>query len=368
MAGPAWRPPRRAPPPAVADGPPLQSGWVGWFGYEAGAWMDRQPPPKAPPPLPVAWLGRAEGVAAWDRRAGAWVLAGAAEERGWLAGRLAAAEEPPPPAPPTGRVVHVDDPAAYLAGVRRVLRHLHDGDAYQVNLARELRVADPGDPFDAWRRLRRSNPARRAALIETADGAVVCNSPELLLAVRGRELLSVPIKGTAPAAAGPRALLRSAKERAELRMIVDLVRADLGRVARPGTVRWGRRRVGRVGHVWHAMQRVRATLDEGHDALDAFAAVFPAGSVTGAPRVAAMEILHRLEPGPRGVYCGSLGWFGDDGDAWWNVAIRTLTFAGGLARLHVGAGLVVGSDARRELAETELKAERLLRAVVAGPA
>jgi anthranilate/para-aminobenzoate synthase component I len=241
-----------------------------------------------------------------------------------------------------------------------------------VNLARRIRVRHAGDAFDAWRRIRAANPARRAMLVESPWGAVISNSPELLLDVRDRRLLSVPIKGTAPRVArtGCRmppeveALLRSPKERAELTMIVDLVRADLGRVAAPGSVRAGPRRVGPVGHVWHAMQRVEATLADGRDAVDAFAAVFPAGSVTGAPKLRAMEVIRALEPVPRGVYCGALGWFGAGGRAWWNVAIRTITLAAGEADLHVGAGIVLGSRPAREYEETELKARAMLRALI----
>lgn len=354
-----------SPAPPDGEAPPLVRGWAGWFGYEAGGWMERQPAPRGPRPLPDAWLGRVRGVAARDRLRDRWVLAGDEAEVEALA-RLAEGARPmAPPPPPGGRRVPHDDRRAYEAGVRTVLAHLHAGDCYQVNLARRVEVDAPGDALDLWRRLQARNPSRRGALVETPAGAVVSNSPELLLAIRGRRALSVPIKGTAPRSAPPRELLRSPKERSELRMIVDLVRADLGRVAEPGTVRWGPRRVGPVGHVWHAMQRVEATLEAACDAADAFAAVFPAGSVTGAPRIRAMEVIHALEPVPRGVYCGSVGFFDDRGGAWWNVAIRTVSIAGGRASLHVGAGLVVGSRPDREYAETELKAVRLLEAVAA---
>lgn len=360
-----WRARVRSAPgaPRRPDEPPLRTGWAGWFGYEAGGWMERQPAPRGARGLPDAWLGRVRGVTAWDHQAEAWVVAGEPEEVAHLRGHLGRLVPARPPPPPRGRPVPVDDRGRYEAGVRAILRHLHAGDCYQVNLSRRVDVLDPGDPLDLWRRLQAANPARRAALLQVGDAAVVSNSPELLLAVRGGRALSVPIKGTAPRRADPQRLLRDPKERAELRMIVDLVRADLGRVARPGGVRWGPRRVGGVGHVWHAMQRVEAELDEGVDAVDAFEALFPAGSVTGAPRVRAMEVIHALEPGPRGVYCGSVGFFDDDGSAWWNVAIRTVSFAGGAASFHVGAGIVVGSRPSREYRETELKARRMLGAL-----
>jgi para-aminobenzoate synthetase component 1 len=349
------------------EGVPFAGGLVGWFGYEAGAWMERMPAPVSAPPLPHAWLGEAPAAACLDHRTGAWVVVGEPAAAEALRTRLEKAAEPPPPGPPCGVAVPHDDRARYEAGVARILRHLRAGDCYQVNLARELRVRGVGPAVDIWRRLRAANPARRGILVETPAGAVVSNSPELLLRVRGGRALSVPIKGTAPRAGGEAAaqgLLRSAKERAELTMIVDLVRADLGWVAAPGTVRAGPRRVGAVGHVWHAMQRVEAELEEGRDAVDAFAALFPAGSVTGAPKIRAMEVIRDLEAGPRGVYCGAVGWFGGGGTAWWNVAIRTVSVRDGDATLHVGAGIVLGSDPAREWAETELKAERMLAALV----
>lgn len=361
-----WRAPARAALARPSPGDlPFAGGLVGWFGYEAGAWVERMPPPVAPPPLPLAWLGEARAAACLDRTSGRWHVAGDADAVASIEAAMAAAPPPREPGPPGGRRVPKDDRARYEAGVRRILAHLRAGDCYQVNLSREVVVEDAGDPLDAWLRLRARNAARRAMLIETPAGAVVSNSPELLLSVRDGRALSVPIKGTAPRSAPPEGLLRSPKERAELTMIVDLVRADLGRVAAPGTVRAGPRRVGGVGHVWHAMQRVTCDLAEGRDAVDAFAAVFPAGSVTGAPKIRAMETIRDLEEGPRGVYCGAMGWFAGGGRAFWNVAIRTVTLREGRASLHVGAGIVLGSDPAREWEETELKARRMLEALAA---
>lgn len=334
---------------------PFDGGLVGWFAYEAGRHFERMPVSR-PAPLPEMWLAECREFACYDRALGAWhTTPGLAE----AVARARVSELPPP----AGRLVVDDDRAAYESGVMRILAHLRHGDCYQVNLARPLRVLHPGTPFDAWRRVRASNPSRRGMLVETPAGAVVCNSPELLLAAKGGRLLSVPIKGTAPRSAPPQELLASEKERAELTMIVDLVRSDLNRVARTGTVRAARRRVGRVGHVWHAMQRVTARLRPDRDVTDAFAALFPPGSVTGAPKIRAMEVIRELEAAPRGVYCGAMGWFGPGGDAWWNVAIRTIQFVGDDAWIHAGAGIVLASDPAREYDETVLKAQRLLSAV-----
>ncbi len=359
-------------------------GVAGWCGYEAGGWFVRTPPPRGPRALPDAWFGTVEAVATWDGLR--WRVAhsdvGAARVSGLLAPagrtghRPASADafpavSPRPADPPDAGTRHEAARGTYEAGVRAIRAHLVAGDCYQVNLAREVIRDHVADPLDAWLRLRTRNPSRRGGVVHTRHGTLVSNSPELLLATRGDRALSVPIKGTARASDGEgaaRALLRSPKERAELRMIVDLVRADMGRFARTGSIRAGRRRVGRIGHVWHAMQRVQCTLAPGTDAVDALEALYPAGSVTGAPRMRAMEVIHALEPGPRGAYCGSIGGF-FPGGAWWNVAIRTLTYTADgrtpdwRVSAHVGAGIVIGSDPAREFDETTLKAERLLGAL-----
>lgn len=321
-------------------------------------------------PVPPAWFGRC--TAAWTRQL---VAAAGAPER-WV-GPPAAVRELArvplgrvPEATRTGGPPRWSPAAEYEEAVAATLAAIREGDCYQVNLAREVQVDTPGDPLQAWLRLALRNPARRAMLLDTGECSFVSNSPELLLAAEGRSILSVPIKGTRPADAPATALLHSAKERAELTMIVDLVRADLGRIARVGSVRADPRRVGHVGHLWHAMQRVRAELDDGHLPVDALRALFPAGSVSGAPRIRATELIAKHERRARGIYCGTMGWFADDGSARWNVAIRTLVFEGGGAspgrvNFHVGSGIVWGSEPERERVETEWKAQQLLAAVCA---
>ncbi len=319
-------------------------GAVGYLAYEAGIWA--QPVAQGcPPPLPLGWLGRCESIT------------------------HSPSEAPDIPLPPPkGQPPSWSSASDYERAVRTALDHIRAGDCYQVNLARRVTVPDPGDPLDVWLRLQASNPARCGMLLDTGAFSVLSNSPELLLQMAGREVLSIPIKGTRPIDQSPERLMHSAKERAELTMIVDLVRADLGSVAIPGSVRAGPRRIGRIGHLWHAMQRVRATVGPDVHAADVLRVLFPAGSVTGAPRQRATEIIARLEGAPRGAYCGTMGWFGDDGSAHWNVAIRTMTFLGPrtrpqIAEMHFGSGIVWGSDPAREREETEWKAQRMLAAV-----
>ena len=345
----SWTEAVRAP---TSGGPAWTHGLVGWFGYEAGSAFERCPEPVAARLLPDSW---------WGRVVAAVVLDG----RGALLHQVGSLPPPVAPVSPAGTApLTFEEPpdAPFLRGVASILDHLRAGDCYQVNLTRREVVRGRFDPLATWLRLRAGNRARRAILLDTDEGTLVCNSPELLLRVRNGRVLSVPIKGTAPIGESSELLLRSPKERAELTMIVDLVRSDLGRVALPGSIVAGPRRVGRVGHVWHAMRRVEAELAPGFDAVDAFAALFPPGSVTGAPRVRAMEIIRVLEPVPRGVYCGSIGWFAP-GEADANVAIRTVSLRGDEAHVQAGSGIVLGSDPERELAEARLKVQRLKAAL-----
>ena len=331
----------------------FRSGLVGWIGYEAGAAVERMPPPVGPRLVPDVLLRRYEGALRYDPAG--WTAVGASGERARAALDQATT---PPPSTPTGRLVDRGDPDAFLAGVERVLGWIAEGDHYQVNLARALRVADVGDPLLAWLRMR---PASHGAFLQSEHGHVLSRSPELFLRVRDGQVTSRPIKGTRPL--GQAAELEAdPKERAELTMIVDLVRNDLGRVCVPGTVTAGPRVIRTLPTLLHAERQVSGRLRG--DALDAIAAAFPPGSVTGAPKVQAMARIAQLEATPRGVYTGAIGWLDDGGDAQLSVAIRTATVVDDVATVHVGCGLVADSDPRRELAESDLKARALLQALV----
>lgn len=363
---------------SATPGAPFSGGLVGWLGYEAGRSVERMPCPRVPPAAPEIALWRVEGGLCLDHRAGRWLLGGSAEFQEQARDVLAQAATLPPEPPLTRSAdgwasqPRAGQRVAYEAGVRAVLDHIRAGDAYQVNLAWEERDLPVPDPLGVWLQLRQSNPARRGAFLRWGDTTLLSNSPELYLRVRRRGgrlvALSAPIKGTSDARQGQPAydrLEQSEKERAELTMIVDLVRNDLGRVARRGGVRAGQRRIVRCGDLWHAEQRVRAALRRDRDAIDAIAASFPPGSVTGAPKVEAMKIIHALEPGPRGVYTGAIGFLADGGEAHLNVAIRTATVQGGLARFHVGAGLVADSAPEAEWLETLAKGRALASGLLA---
>ncbi len=364
--GPRWISQARSLLRANADG-----GLVGWLGYESGRWHECMDPPASERPLPDLYLRRVEGRLVRDRDTDKWHIHGTrrfrreAELLLQSAKTATSVEHPGVPV-----AVPPQEGVRYRTSVDRALASIARGDVYQVCLAWEVRDIPVANPLSTWLELRRANPAWRGAYLQHGQQAIICNSPETYLDVertpQGLKVRSVPIKGTARLSegeAGRRALLHSPKEIAELTMIVDLVRNDFGRVAAPGTIRWQPRRLRPCGDLLHAEQEVTAKLRPGCDAFDAVAASFPPGSVTGAPKVAAMRLIHRLESGPRGIYTGAIGWFGDDGSARLNVAIRTATVINGRARFHVGAGIVADSNPEAEWRETLAKGSALARAL-----
>jgi para-aminobenzoate synthetase component 1 len=250
--------------------------------------------------------------------------------------------------------------AAFLESVERIKTYIASGDAYQVNLSRRARCSYSGAPLQLYAALRRGNPAPFSAYIDTGPLQIFSTSPEQFLQKRGMNLVTRPIKGTRPRGAGAAEdarqaaeLEQSEKERAELLMIVDLVRNDLGRVADYGSVS-----VEQLYHqeyytrVMHQTAQVKARLAQGKDTFDCLEALFPGGSITGAPKIRAMEIIETLEPTRRGVYCGSLGYLGFDGDAELNIAIRSLHLQNNTLDYQVGGGIVWDSDPKAELQET----------------
>ncbi|MCG5218150.1 chorismate-binding protein [Streptosporangium soli] len=251
------------------------------------------------------------------------------------------------------------DQPAYEAGVQRIRDHIERGDVYQANLCRIMSAPLPGpqDPLALAVRLAEGNPAPHAATVSLPGLTVVSASPELYLARSGDVVESRPIKGTGVTADD---LLE--KDHAENVMIVDLVRNDLGRVAAVGSVDVPELcAVEEHPGLVHLVSTVRARLATGVGWPELFAATFPPGSVTGAPKSSALQIINRLEPEPRGPYCGAVGWVdADRREAALAVGIRTFWIESGLLRFGTGAGITWGSDPRREWQETELKASRLI--------
>jgi para-aminobenzoate synthetase component 1 len=262
--------------------------------------------------------------------------------------------------------------AGYEAAVRRAVEYIHAGDCFQVNLSQRLLAPLREHPLDLYGRLRARNPAPFGAYFDLGASQILSASPERFLRVfPGGEVETRPIKGTRRRGSTPeedaalvRDLATSAKDRAENVMIVDLLRNDIGKVCEYGSVRVPRVcEVETFRFVHHLVSEVRGRLRPGLGPLDLLAAAFPGGSVTGAPKVRAMEIIAELEPTARGPYCGCLGWVGFDGAMDTNILIRTFTAGRGWVQFPVGGGVVADSDPAREYEETLHKAAGLLQSL-----
>ncbi len=260
---------------------------------------------------------------------------------------------------------------AYETAVRKALAYIREGEIYQVNLSQRFQSSFAGDAFEAYLRLRTHSPAPFGAFLRYPDFAVLSSSPERFLRYEPRLRLieTRPIKGTRPRGrdqaedrALASALEASEKDRAENLMIVDLERNDLGRVAEVGSVVVPRLwQLESYATVHHLTSTVRARLRADCDIVDLLRAAFPGGSITGAPKIRAMEIIDELEPVARGVYTGAIGYIGFDGSMDLNVAIRTMVLKDGLASFHVGGGIVADSDPAMEYEETLHKGAGIAR-------
>ena len=261
------------------------------------------------------------------------------------------------------------DGDAYRTAFEAVQAYLHEGDCYQVNLARCYAAAASGDGLAAYVELRRLSPAPYSAFLNLPQLQILCASPERFLRVQGSRVETKPIKGTRPRMADAQrdaqmvADLRGhAKDRAENLMIVDLLRNDLGKNCVPGSISVpGLFEVESYANVHHLVSTVTGQLVSGRDALAVLRDCFPGGSVTGAPKRRAMEIIDQLEPDRRGVYCGAVGYIGFDGNMDTNIAIRTLVYMDSEIRLWAGGGIVADSVMAEEYQETLDKASAMLR-------
>ncbi|HEY8989581.1 MAG TPA: anthranilate synthase component I family protein, partial [Candidatus Limnocylindrales bacterium] len=336
------------------DAPPFLGGLVGFLAYELGDLLERLPaPPADDQGLPILRLALHDWVIAWDRRTGGAWLAGRAldgdgqrlvrrlaevRERLRRSRRFGGAADSPADDQRDLDFTSSLDRAAYEAGVEAVRQQIARGDIYQANLTRRLSTPFDADPWPLYRRLRTGDPSLFSAYVDLGGGApghgsvlgsaparpraIMSASPEPFLSMSASGLVSTnPIKGTRPRGrtrdedrALARELFASAKDRAENVMIVDVLRNDLGRVSVPGTVRVPRLcRLERTAAVQHLVSTVTGRLAAGRDAFDLLRASFPGGSITGAPKIRAMEVLRELEPTRRGPYSGALGWIGPDG-------------------------------------------------------
>lgn len=267
-----------------------------------------------------------------------------------------------------GRIYSNFTRAEYETAFIAMQRYLHEGDCYQVNLAQRYAARASGDALQAYLELRRLSPAPYSAYLNLPQAQILSASPECFLHVRAGLAETRPIKGTRPRMADAlqdaqiaQELQHSSKDRAENLMIVDLLRNDLSKSCAPGSVQVPRLfEVESYAQVHHLVSTVSGQLAQGQDALSLLRNCFPGGSITGAPKQRAMQIIEQLEPQRRGVYCGAIGYIGYDGNMDSNIAIRTLVYADGEIRFWAGGGIVADSDATAEYQETLDKARAML--------
>jgi anthranilate synthase component 1 len=384
--------PGRAP---LEDLPPFAGGAVGWLGYDAIRLIEKIPAhlPDALS-LPDAWFGVYPAVAALDRvrqrlllivtvRVGTeadqsydQALAALDRLEGVLASPL---DEARPAAVPVAEASSepdrswtvAPDDERFLAAVARAREEICAGECFQIVLSRRWSRPTSAPPIALYRALRLANPSPYMFYLDAGDAQILGSSPETLARLRGNQASTCPIAGTRRRGRSPgedarlaAELIADEKERAEHLMLVDLGRNDIGKISRAGSVNVVRfMDVERYSQVMHLTSEVQGDLETGHDALDVLMACFPAGTLTGAPKVRAMELIEELEVLRRGVYGGAVGYFDFAGDMDACIAIRTAVVAGGAVHVQAGAGVVFDSEPASELAECSSKARALCLAV-----
>ena len=377
--------------------PPFQGGIAGFVAYDYARLLERLPVPRAgDPEIPDVFLGLYDWVIAWDhQQRRAWLVSTGvpmmgphqrprAEERSadvierLRAERRSGASALKAQLPPerqrarTPGPLHANfTPASYRAAVQRVREYILAGDVFQVNLSQRFDAVRSSAPLQLYARLRKRNPAPFAAFIDGGAFQVLSASPERFLRLDGQQVETRPIKGTRPRGSDPVSdaalaaeLRASEKDRAENVMIVDLLRNDLSRVCRPGSVRATELlRLESHPTVHHLVSVVAGTLEPGRNAFALLRAAFPGGSITGAPKLRAMEIIAELEPSRRGIYCGTIGYVSFAGDMDTSIVIRTLVASEDRVWFQAGGGIVADSDPAAEFAETLDKARALIEAL-----
>jgi len=393
--------------PTIPDVPPFQGGAAGLLSYDLCRALERVPSPQFDEfQLPTLAFGLYDVVLAFDHaQRRAWLVSQGFPETDplqrrrraearlqqferWLA--VAECDESSPQTPTlpgsqlpasvlapqfpvslTGGLTSNFSREQYLAAVRRAVEYIHAGDVFQVNLSQRLLIPAADESVALYLRLRERNPATFAGYFDLGAFQIVSASPERFLRVYQRHVEARPIKGTRQRTARAEAdlfageeLLQSEKDRAENVMIVDLLRNDLSRVCQPESVQVTQLCELEVyQYVQHLVSAIVGELDAQHTVLDLIRAAFPGGSITGAPKVRAMEIISELEPTARGAYCGSLGYIGFDGSLDLSILIRTITAGRGWWQLPVGGGIVAQSEPAQEYAETWHKAAGMLQAL-----
>jgi len=368
------------------DLPPFQGGMIGFLGYDLAPRIERLP--RAAPRdsrLPDIRLALYDTAVTVDDLTGkvelwAWDLTGEGGAaalrrcRAWRKALDRAFRSPRQPSSLSSSLPSITssfDRETYQATVRRVLEYIADGDVFQVNLSQRFTAEGPTDPLELYLRLKQVSPAPFAAYLHWQDLAVVSASPESFFQTRGDTVVTRPIKGTRARGSSPvddaqlmAELLDSQKDRAELTMIVDLERNDLGRVCEYGSVVVrDPLTIESFAQVHHLVATVEGRLRAGVGPVDVIRAVFPGGSITGAPKIRAMEIIDELEPNRRSLYTGAIGYLSRGGTSGINIAIRTILVEGRRVSFQVGGGIVADSDPESEYEETLAKGRGMLAAL-----
>lgn len=361
---------------------PFAGGWIGYLGYELYPETVGKVSPRETTLIPKARFAFYDRFYLIDhvQSEGHWFQlkpGGRGVDRGPPERCAKRSTSGPPPsglrvAPlPAGSLESNFTKSQYLSAVRKVREYIAAGDCYQVNLSQKFTAPVSHPPAVIYERLRSVSPSPYAAFLNLGGAQILSSSPECFLEVDDGKVVTRPIKGTRPRgqdgasdAALKEELLSSPKDRAELLMITDLERNDLGRVCRTGSVRVRElRAVETYPQVHHLVSTIEGELEDGRDVVDLLKATFPGGSITGAPKVRAMQVIREIEPHAREVYCGAIGYVSLNGKAQFNVAIRTMVVKGDQAHFWSGGGIVADSDPEKEYEETLVKAKGLIGAL-----
>jgi para-aminobenzoate synthetase component 1 len=371
-------------------------GWIGYFSYELGRYIERLPERAIDDlQIPLVRLCFHDRVIAYDHHADAfWLIVlelpddseKPVDKMLALERLLDQSRQVRPGEFARMRLENVDAAGIrrnmtredYLSAVQRIKEYIRDGDVYQVNYSHRFEQPLAGRPIQLFHWQNHFNPSDYAAFLDAGDFQIVSASPELFVTIRDGVIQTKPIKGTRPRidASDPRSaklneqqfndLLTNEKEQAELNMIIDLERNDVARICKPGTRRVVQpRTIETYPTVFHAVATVAGELRDDITFPDVLQAMFPGGSITGAPKIRAMEIIDELEPTARGVYTGAIGYLGIDGTVCLNIAIRTIIINGERAFVQTGGGIVADSDPQAEWDETITKARALLAGIQA---
>ena len=366
-------------------------GWIGYFSYELGRYIEKLPERSVDDLcMPLIRLCFYDKLICYDGvEKTVWLIAleiegeseSVEEKLGWLEMAIAESEQICVSSPVRGRVESAGalsmscnmSKEYYFECFERIKKYIYDGDVYQINFSQRFCADFGGDGVDLFDWQNWYNPSPFGAFIDSGDFQIVSASPELFVRIQDGVITTRPIKGTRPRGSNEQVnkenqlgLLSSEKEKAELNMIIDLERNDLGRICEYGTIKVMEPRIiESYSTVFHAVATVQGKLRDEISFTDCLKAVFPGGSITGAPKIRAMEIIDELEPTQRGVYTGCIGFVGVDGNACLNIAIRTIIIKDGVAYAQAGGGIVADSQAQAEWEETLTKAKALAAGIEA---